>query len=209
MHRDNPPRATSIDRGVKPSAGWSATFPTRVEVSVRAKPESSAPAIDLAVRVRDAEYRPLDNAKVVLAGHVAGRRQRLDRRRARRPRSRHVLGDLCHQAAGADRVLATATAPDGSAVGAREAGWAAQPAADEFARLRAGPRVLEIDRDTNRTAKSSTASSSTRSSPASPSRSAPITETWTSPLWHQPLYFLIAITCLAAEWGLRRINGLA
>ena len=41
------------------------------------------------------------------------------------------------------------------------------------------------------------------------SRHAPITEPWTSPLWHQPLYFLIAIACLTAEWGLRRVNGLA
>ena len=41
------------------------------------------------------------------------------------------------------------------------------------------------------------------------SRSAPITEPWTSPLWHQPLYFLFAIVCLLAEWGLRRMNGLA
>jgi hypothetical protein len=41
------------------------------------------------------------------------------------------------------------------------------------------------------------------------SRHAPISEPWTSPLWHQPLYFLIAIACLTAEWGVRRVNGLA
>ena len=41
------------------------------------------------------------------------------------------------------------------------------------------------------------------------SRDAPINEPWTSPLWHQPLFFLAAIACLAAEWGLRRVNGLA
>ena len=40
-------------------------------------------------------------------------------------------------------------------------------------------------------------------------KSAPINEPWTSPLWHNPLYFLIAIACLACEWGLRRVNGLA
>jgi hypothetical protein len=42
-----------------------------------------------------------------------------------------------------------------------------------------------------------------------PARGAPITEPWTSPLWHQPVYFLIAIACLLAEWGLRRTSGLA
>ena len=36
-----------------------------------------------------------------------------------------------------------------------------------------------------------------------------ITEPWTSPLWHRPLFFLFAIACLTAEWGLRRVNGLA
>src|SRR5262249_22649704 len=41
------------------------------------------------------------------------------------------------------RVLATATAPDGAAVGQREAGWAAQPAADEFARLEPDREWLE------------------------------------------------------------------
>ena len=41
------------------------------------------------------------------------------------------------------------------------------------------------------------------------SRDVPITEPWTSPLWHHPLYFLVALLCLTAEWGLRRVNGLA
>jgi hypothetical protein len=42
-----------------------------------------------------------------------------------------------------------------------------------------------------------------------PTRGAPITETWAIPLWHHGLYFLVTIVCLAAEWGLRRTNGLA
>ena len=41
------------------------------------------------------------------------------------------------------------------------------------------------------------------------SRDAPITEPWTTPLWHHPAYFLAAIAALAAEWALRRVNGLA
>ena len=40
-------------------------------------------------------------------------------------------------------------------------------------------------------------------------KDAPIVEPWSEPLWHQPLYFLIAIACLAAEWGIRRVHGLA
>ena len=109
---------------------------------------------------------------------------------------------------GAYRVVATATAPDGSAVGEREAGWAAQPAADEFARL-------EPDREFLETLASKTGGEVVDGDGLDSfvaglsSRKAPITEPWTSPLWHHPLYFLIAIACLSAEWGLRRVNGLA
>ena len=104
-------------------------------------------------------------------------------------------------------MLATAAAPDGAAVGEREAGWAAQPAADEFARMEPDREWLEsiatrtkgemVDGDRLQAFVSSLSS-----------RDAPINEPWISPLWHQPLYFLIAIACLAAEWGLRRVHGL-
>jgi hypothetical protein len=104
-------------------------------------------------------------------------------------------------------VLATATAPDGAPVGRRETGWAAQPAADEFAHLQPDREWLEsiaartkgevVDGDRLAAFVSSLSS-----------RDAPINEPWISPIWHQPLYFLIAIACLGAEWGLRRVNGL-
>jgi len=84
----------------------------------------------------------------------------------------------------------------------------AQPAADEFARLvpdreflkaiasKTGGEMIEGDRLDALVAGLS-------------SRGAPITEPWTAPLWHDPLYFLVSIICLVAEWGLRRVNGLA
>ena len=93
-------------------------------------------------------------------------------------------------------------------MGEREAGWAAQPAADEFAHLQPNRYYLktiatqthgEVVDGENLAAFVATL----------PTRGVPITEPWTSPLWHQPLYFLIAIACLLAEWGLRRIHGLA
>src|SRR6185437_9759411 len=108
---------------------------------------------------------------------------------------------------GAYRVLATATAPDGSALCDREAGWAAQPAADEFARL-------QPDRDFLNTLAEKTKGEVVDGDRLDSfvgslsSRGAPITEPWSSPLWHHPLYFLIAIGCLTAEWGIRRMHGL-
>jgi hypothetical protein len=105
-------------------------------------------------------------------------------------------------------VLATASAPDGSAVGTRESGWTAQPSADEFSRL-------DPDRDYLAAIASKThgelvdVANLASFVAGLPARSAPITEPWTTPLWHNPIYFLIAMTCLVAEWGLRRLNGLA
>ena len=96
--------------------------------------------------MRDAEYRPLDNAKVALKITLpGGDNLTIDAEPDGREAGMYSATYVTKQP-GAYRVLATATAPDGSTVGAREAGWAAQPAADEFARLRAGPRVPEDDR---------------------------------------------------------------
>jgi hypothetical protein len=98
-------------------------------------------------------------------------------------------------------------APDGSPIGQRETGWAAQPLADEFNRLAPNRRLLEeIAAKTN--GQLVEASDLDDFVAGLNSRKAPITEPWTRPLWHHPLFFLVTITCLCAEWGLRRWKGL-
>jgi hypothetical protein len=208
MYRDNSTES-DLERSWRQTVRWLVgDVPARVEVSVRPKPESSTPAVDLSVRVRDAEYRPLDNAKVVLRVTLPGGddisiEAEPDGREAGMYSATYVT-----KQPGAIRVLATVTAPDGSTVGAREAGWAAQPAADEFARLEPDREFLKSI--ASRTHGELVDGESLASFVASLStRSAPITESLQRPLWHTPLYFLIAIACLAAEWGLRRVNGLA
>ncbi len=198
-----------FDRSWRQTVRWLVgDVPRRVELTVRQKTDSETPALIVVVRVRDAEYRPLDNAKVAIRVRLPGSDTlTLDAE----PDVREAgLYDVTYvpREPGAYRFVATATAPDGSLVGERAAGWAAQPAADEFARLepdrdyltaiaaKTGGEVVDGDRLSSFVAGLS-------------SRSAPITEPWTSPLWHQPLYFLVAIACLLAEWGLRRVNGLA
>jgi hypothetical protein len=208
LRRENP-LESDLDRSWRQTVRWLVgDVPGRVEVAVRPKAEATSPAVELTVRLRDAEYRPLDNAKVALRITLPGKDElTLDAEPDGREAGTYAATYVIRQP-GAYRVVATATAPDGSTIGDREAGWAAQPAADEFARL-------EPDREYLKTIASKTrgevvngdrlASFVTSLS----SRNAPITEPWTSPLWHQPLYFLIAIACLTAEWGLRRVNGLA
>jgi uncharacterized membrane protein len=200
---------SDLQRSWRQTARWLVSnVPSRLEVAVAPKPESAAPAVEIAVRLRDAEYRPLDNAKVALAITLPdGGTITLDAEPDGREPGLYATTYVTRRA-GAYRVVATATSPDGSAVGDRETGWAAQPAADEFVCLipnhdflatlasKTGGEVLDGDRLDSFVA-------------SLPARKAPITEQWTSPLWHNPFYFLVAVVCLSAEWGLRRMNGLA
>jgi hypothetical protein len=208
MRRENSVES-DLEKSWRQTVRWLVgDVPSRVDVSVRPKAESSSPAIEVSVRVRDAEYLPLDNAKVSLritqpSGEVLPLDAEPDGRQAGSYAATYVT-----RIPGPYRILAAATAPDGSIVGEREAGWAAQPAADEFARLKPDREFLEtIAAKTNGEVVDGEQLSSFVANLLS--RDAPITEPWTSPLWHQPLYFLLAIACLAAEWGLRRVNGLA
>ncbi len=208
MRRDNKAEK-DLEKSWRQTVRWLvADVPGRLEVAMNPKAGTTTPAIDIMVRVRDAEYRPLDNAKVSLRITRAGADDlTLDAEPDGREAGTYAATYVTKQP-GAYRVVATATAPDGSAVGEKEAGWAAQPAADEFAHLEPDREFLnKIASQTHgemvdgQRLDSFVASLSTRH--------APITEPWTSPLWHHPLYLLVAIACLTGEWGLRRVNGLA
>ena len=207
------PAESDLDRSWRQTVRWLVgDVPSRVEVAVRPKTDASesatTPAIELSARLRDAEYRPLDNAKVALKISLPnGEALTLDAEPDGSEAGTYAATYVPRQP-GAYRVVATATAPDGSAVGEREAGWAAQPAADEFARLEPDREYLKtIAAQTHGELVDGTALDAFVASLST--RHAPISEPWTSPLWHQPLYLLIAIACLTAEWGLRRVNGLA
>ncbi len=208
MYRENQVE-DDFDRSWRQTVRWLVgDVPGRVEVTVRPRTDSETPALRLTARVRDAEYRPLENAKVAFRVRLpGGETLTLDGEPDLREAGAYATTYVPREP-GAYNIVAAATAPDGSALGEKAAGWAAQPAADEFARLEPDQEYLRTIAaktggevvDGNRLA-SFVASLS--------SRSAPITEPWTSPLWHQPLYFLVAIVCLLGEWGLRRLNGLA
>lgn len=207
MRRDDPAES-DLEKSWRQTVRWLVgDVPGRVDVTVSPKADALTPAVELAVRIRDAAYRPLDNAKVAFKVRLPGGEELAldadpDGREAGMYTRRYVP-----MQPGAYRVVATATAPDGSVVGEREAGWVAQPAADEFARLEPNRDLLKTI--AARTGGEVVEGKDLDSFVASlPSRKVPITEPWTSPLWHHPLYFLIAIAFLLAEWGLRRVNGL-
>jgi hypothetical protein len=198
-----------MDRSWRQTVRWLVgDVPGRVDISLRPKAEASTPAVEVLVRVRDVEYRPLDNAKVSLKLTLpGGDALTLDAEPDGREAGAYAATYVPKQP-GPYRVVASAVAPDGSVVDEREAGWAAQPSADEFARLEPNRELLKtIAAKTHGEMVDGERLGSFVASLSS--RDAPITEPWTSPLWHHPLYFLIAIACLTAEWGMRRVNGLA
>ena len=207
--RRGDPEVDDFDRAWRQTVRWLVgDVPGRVEIDVRAEAGAASPGVELIVRVRDPEYLPLDNADVALRitppdGEILELEADPDDREAGA-----YTATIATRQPGPYRFEATAKAPDGGAIGRREAGWAAQPAAIEFSRLRpdrdfaetiaseTGGEVVDLDDLDAFVARLST-------------RAAPISEPWTAPLWHHPAFFLVAIACLVAEWGLRRINGLA
>jgi uncharacterized membrane protein len=207
--RRRDPAEDDFDRSWRQAVRWLvADVPDRVDLDVRPEEDSGAAAVRLTVQVRDPQYRPLDDARVTLqVATPDGATLTLDAEPDDQTPGSYTTTYATRQP-GPHRFLASAFGPDGSELGSRSAGWAAQPSADEFSRLapdrdfageiadRTGGEVVDPDR------LDAFVSGLSR-------RAAPITEPWTSPLWHHPLYFLVAVSCLIAEWGLRRLNGLA
>ncbi|RFC48252.1 MAG: putative membrane protein [Verrucomicrobia bacterium] len=93
-------------------------------------------------------------------------------------------------------------------LGTAQAGWAWNPAADEYASLgtdrpllealakRTGGRVLEWDGLESFAWQAA-------------NLDVPVVETVSNPAWHHPLWFLCAICLVVAEWGIRRWKGWA
>jgi uncharacterized membrane protein len=202
------PAEDDFERAWRQTLRWLvADVPGRVDVALKPRPDLSATAVEIRATVRDAAYRPLDNATAAVRATLPGGDTLDLPAEPDDGQPGEYVATFVPTRPGPHRFAVTATAPDGSAVGTREAGWAAQPAADEFARLAPDRAFLEeIARQTGGQVIEPDRLDSFASGLFS--RGAPITEPWTSPLWHQPLYFLVALACLLGEWGLRRFHGL-
>jgi hypothetical protein len=185
-----------------------ADVPRRVEIAVRPQDESEIGAVALTVQVRDSEYLPLDNAQVAIEVTTPdGNQLALDAEPHDTEAGAYVSTHVPRQP-GAYRAAIKVCAPDGSPIGEREAGWVAQPAADEFKTLR--PNRAWLEEIATKTGGEIVAADGLDKLVASlPERKAPITEPWIRPAWNHPLFYLAILGCLVGEWGLRRWKGLA
>jgi uncharacterized membrane protein len=187
--------------------------PARVSVHAETGADGDPARVRLVVKVRDEEFKPLDNATVQLTirpvplfkGAPTNEVPLTADASPNQPGT--YVSDYLATGAGASTVEAVATQIDGKVIGRSAAGWAVDPAAEEFRSLkpnraylealakRTGGQVLTMDglRDFVRQL---------------PQRHAPIMESWSKPLWQEPAVYLFALGCFVAEWGIRRWKGL-
>jgi uncharacterized membrane protein len=201
-------KESDLEKSWRQTVRWLvADVPRRVEIDVRPNKDSQDGSVNLHIRVSDADYLPLDNAQLAIDVTTPdGHKVALDAEPCDDEPGAYQATHVPRQS-GAYRATVIVKSADGAEVGTREAGWVAEPAADEFNNLRpnrnaleeiaakTGGEVIEIG-DLNRFVADL------------PSRSAPITEPRIRPAWHHPLFYLAIIACLCGEWGLRRWKGL-
>lgn len=184
-----------------------ADVPGRIEVDLQRTKNDSLGPVSLRVQVRGVTFEPLDNASVVAVVTAPDGGELKLKAEPVNEASGVFTASYSPRLPGAYRAKIDVTAADGSDVGSREVGWAAEPAADEFRELEPNRQLLE------KLAKK------TRGEVLEldelddfvddlPNRKIPVVEPWIYPLWHQPMVFFFAILCLTAEWGLRRWKGL-
>ena len=136
-------KESDLEKSWRQTVRWLvADVPRRVEVDVEPQTDADNGAMAVRVRVRDAEYLPLDNAQVAIEVTTPdGKPMALEAEPDENEAGAYVARHVPRQP-GAYRAAVTVNAPDGSPVGQREAGWVAQPAAEEFNRLRPNRALL-------------------------------------------------------------------
>lgn len=212
--RDEATRADQ-DKAWRQMIRWLiADVPERIQFVAEPKRDDPNQAMALRVRVRDKEFKPLDNATArITVGEGTDRTQGTNNNA--RLNSEPALTEAglyeaqyVPRAAGGYLAEAVVTDADGIEVGRAQAGWSADPAAEEFKSLKPNRALLEnIARQTG--GEVIGMNNLGAFVDKLPTRNAPITESVTTPLRHQPTVFLLALACFAAEWGLRRWKGMA
>jgi hypothetical protein len=181
--------------------------PLRIDPRVTWTTAGQSKALLLRISVRDKSFEPQDNAAVHVTIHSpTGDPLTMD---AQPSLSEPGVFEATYvpREAGAYRAEIQVDDAQGQLAGVAETGWTSDPAADEF-------QVIGINRTLAEEISTRSGGEVLRESQLAdfvaslPYRNVPEQETQTFPLWHSPWLLLAALTCLALEWGLRRISGL-
>ncbi len=191
--------------------------PSRVSVTPETAAGGDPSRVRFVVTARDEEFKPLDNATVQLTirpvhllespfAEFSTNFLQISADPLPNQPGKYEASYVARDA-GAYSVEAVVTQFDGKAGGHALAGWASDPAAEEF-------RVLKPNRQWLAAIAQKTGGAVLTMAALKdfarrlPERRAPITETWSDPLWHKPVVLLFVIGCFVAEWGVRRWKGL-
>ena len=192
--------------------------PNQVELLAMPHPDSANGAVKLQVRVRDPKFQPLDNANVNLAvqsvmtepGTGAGVGTNAVRLTTEPSATEPGLYEAVYvpRVTGGYQATVCVTNSAGVEVGRAATGWSTDLAAEEFRSL--APNLALLEKLARATGGEVIAADKLDQFARNlPTRHAPVMESWAWPLWHTPAMFGFALTCLLAEWGLRRWKGLA
>ncbi|MFO1487529.1 MAG: hypothetical protein U1F65_03535 [Verrucomicrobiota bacterium] len=182
--------------------------------SMAAETPADGGEVRLKVKARDESFKPLDNAAVQIlvrrigaGGEAASPADGIRLTAEAAADSGTYEATFVAREAGAFTAEAIITDANGKWAGRAVAGWAADPAAAEFQRLKPNRRLLEaLARQTGGALVTpAELDSLVRQLPQQP---APLTETNVEPFWSKPVVFLLVLGLFVLEWGLRRWKGL-
>ncbi len=207
-----PPMHEDMDKFWRQTLRWLVTdVPERISLQAAQRLDETNQPVVLRVRVRDKAFEPVDNASVAIeVREREGKRVQLT---ATSAATESGLFEATYVPRASGGYLAQATVTDAAGVKAGDAqvGWTVDLEAREFQSVRANRPLLEkIARGTGgRIVEIDQLDDFARSLPR---RKAPVMEVWTKPLWDLPGILpaacLLIMSCLAAEWAIRRWKGL-
>jgi uncharacterized membrane protein len=220
-----------MDKAWRQMFRWLVTdTPERIELSVEPRRGDPNQAVSLEARARDGKFQPLDNATVRLTvrpvdpaarpsqppgpadpSRASGAAQTSSVRLNAEPSLQEAgmyEATYVPRETGGYEAEVVVTDPNGLEVGRAVAGWTSDPAADEFRSLKPN-RALLASLAQKTGGEVIAADKLDEFVRVLPSLKVPITESWSFPLWHRAVVFLFALLCFVAEWGLRRLKGLA
>ncbi len=208
LHRPDAAEASDLEKSWRQTVRWLISdVPQRIEINTSRKDDQAGRPIELAIRVFEPDFQPLDNASVSVTVTTPEGKE-IEVTAAPHDRKSGVYSvDFVPRTPGAYRAQVKVIADDGSEVGQREIGWTSEPAGEEFQTLRPNRALLErIAAETG--GEVIDAGGLNGFVRGLPNRKVPVTEAWIFPLWHHWGIFVFAIGMLVGEWGLRRWKGL-
>lgn len=184
-----------------------ADVPDRIELKATAQDEFGQPLTRLEARIRNSEFQAQDNAAVNVSLKLPDNSIVTQAAEPSLQEAGLYEATFASRVSGPYRVTVDVADAEGKALGKAETGWVADPAAEEFQRVAPNTELLEsLAKQTGgEIVRAGDLESFVRSLPT---RQAPLTEAYTTPLWHQPWILALVVSCLCAEWALRRWRGL-